>query len=62
MTSSEPQSDAERTALNVFHDLQLAHVRQERDPDSSSSATSSGQTSMDADRRTAVVSPEQKVA
>ena len=29
MSSSEPQSEAERTALKVFHDLQLAHVRRQ---------------------------------
>lgn len=62
MTSSEPQSDTERTALNVFHDLQLAHVRRERNSDPSSPAMASGQTSTDADRRTAVVSSKQEVA
>jgi hypothetical protein len=44
MSSSEPQSEAERTALKVFHDLQLAHVRRQEGADEPS-AESSGETS-----------------
>lgn len=33
MRHTESLSDAERTALNVFHDLELAHTRQyDEDP------------------------------
>jgi hypothetical protein len=43
MSASETLPSAERTALNVFHDLQLAHVRQEdesvRAPSEDSSTT-----------------------
>ncbi len=31
MSHDEPRSVAERTALNVFHDLELAHARQTDD-------------------------------
>jgi hypothetical protein len=49
MRHTESLSDAERTALNVFHDLELAHTRQ-TDEDPSPTTQSTDRTPVEAQR------------
>lgn len=51
MSQDVPLSDVERTALNVFHDLELAHTRQTDEPPTPT-ATQTDRTPVEAQRPT----------